>query len=283
MPAEKIAFITGGGDIALAAINYAIAQGYDVYIIGLHQHCNEAALAALNIPEDHILITPPEKLAVILSFLRRQNVRKLIMIGTVKRPSVLALRPDFTALCVLFRNLPIFIGAGDDKLLRILKGELERFSLDLIGLHRIWPDILAPSALRINEDKAKPLHALIKTGWQSAKQHGAADKGQSICIFPDGRIYKEGKDGTNALIQHAATQSGAGGILIKTAKPQQDLDLDMPTIGPETIEKLAAKGYQGLVIETQKTILHKRRKISDACEMHGMFMLSLNDEEASAL
>lgn len=280
MSAQKIAFILGGGDLARTAISYCHDKDYEIYIIALIDNCEAEALEHINQQAKEIIWCRLEKAEPILAFLKKHEIDKAVMIGAVKRPSFWQLRPDFTAIKIILKNL-IKIFGGDDSALRIIKTEiLKRSGAGLIGLHEVWPDICAPLDLSVGEPLSSLEFERVKKGWLAAKKHGKEDKGQSICIFPSGTILKESKKGTDALIKSAKEQ---GGFLIKTSKPQQDLTLDMPTIGPRTIETLARHGYKAAVIEASRTIIHDKEQVFSLCTAHNITLLALSDEQARAL
>jgi hypothetical protein len=280
MSAQKIAFILGGGDLARTAISYCHDKHYEIYIIALTDNCESDALDTIKDQAKEFIWCRLEKAGPILTFLKKYEIDKAVMIGAVKRPSFWQLKPDFTAIKIILKNL-IKIFGGDDSALRIIKTEiLKRSGARLIGLHEVWPEICAPLDLSIGKPLSAQEKKLVKKGWLAAKKHGEEDKGQSICIFPSGTILKESKKGTDALIISAKEQ---GGFLIKTSKPQQDLTLDMPTIGPRTIETLAQHGFKAAVIEAGRTIIHDREQVFSLCTKHEITLMALTDEQARAL
>ena len=77
------------------------------------------------------------------------------------------------------------------------------------------------------------------------------DAGQAAVAINDRVVALEAAEGTDAMLDRVALlrQNGRlrpndrrAGVLAKCAKPQQDLRVDMPTIGPKTIEGAAAAG-----------------------------------------
>jgi hypothetical protein len=280
MSAEKIAFILGRGDLAYSAIRECSAKGYEIYIVALTDNCESDELAKVTSKTKKVIWAKLEKAGTILNFLKDNEINKAVMIGGVHRPNILQLRPDFTALKIILGNLTK-IFRGDDAALNVLKQQIKkRSNCQLVGLHEIWPEICAPQDIHIGKSLSESQISLVKKGWLAAKQHGLEDKGQSICIYPNCDIAKETQKGTDALI--LAAQQPAG-ILVKTSKPQQDLSLDMPTIGIHTIKNLAKMNFCALVIESNKTIIHEQPEVFKLCEKYNITLISLSDEQARAL
>ena len=63
--------------------------------------------------------------------------------------------------------------------------------------------------------------------------------------------------------------SGRAGVLAKCAKPQQDLRVDMPTIGPRTVAGVAKAGLAGIVIEAGRVMIAERAETLNAAEESG--------------
>ena len=96
----------------------------------------------------------------------------------------------------------------------------------------------------------------VEFGWSIAKRLGDLDIGQSIAVKDQEVICVEAIEGTDEMIERAGLLCRAGGwVLIKVAKPQQDMRFDVPTIGPVTIENLKKNGGRCVAVEAGKTVI----------------------------
>ena len=96
----------------------------------------------------------------------------------------------------------------------------------------------------------------IRFGWQMAKEMGRLDVGQSVAVSDQAVLAVEAVEGTDECIRRAGALCRAGGFtVVKVAKPQQDMRFDVPTVGLQTLETLAAAGGRVLAIEAGRTIL----------------------------
>ena len=96
----------------------------------------------------------------------------------------------------------------------------------------------------------------IEFGWGIVKQMGELDIGQAIAVKEKEVIAVEAIEGTDRMIERAGKLCRSGGwTLIKTAKPNQDMRFDVPTIGMETIENLKRNGAVCVAVEAKKTLL----------------------------
>ena len=106
---------------------------------------------------------------------------------------------------------------------------------------------------------------------------GALDVGQSV-IVEDGYVLGiEAAEGTDNLIIRCAglRKKKTGAILIKMLKQNQDMRLDLPTIGPDTIKLLANYKYGGLAID-HKTIIIDPKATIELANNCGIFISTIS-------
>ena len=93
----------------------------------------------------------------------------------------------------------------------------------------------------------------------------------------------EAYEGTDALLARCIglRREGPGGVLVKLVKPGQDRRLDLPTIGPVTVQGAVAAGLAGIAVEAGGTILVDRPATIAAADAAGLFLLALRPEETA--
>jgi DUF1009 family protein len=105
---------------------------------------------------------------------------------------------------------------------------------------------------------------------------GGLDIGQSISVKDRTVLAVEAVEGTDACIERTGQLCPRGNwTLIKVAKPQQDMRFDLPTIGPQTIERMIAAGGKAIAIEAGMTILVDRDRTLRLANRHGICIISL--------
>lgn len=270
----RVGVIAGGGNLPFTVLDACREAGLEAFVAGLEGSVEAARYGAFLAPE-RCIIVKPEKIARIFSFFKKNNVSDLMVIGKIARPSVMSLRPDWAALSILVRHLNIYRKGGDDALLRALRAELERRGFYLHAVQDVVPDVLAGRGTIGTRGVEPHFYASVLTGWQAAKDHGDRDLGQSVCVKDGVVIGLEGADGTDALI--AQCDGDGRALLVKTSKPQQDMSLDVPTIGPQTIEALHKNGFAGCVIEAGKTLVHDREEVARLADLYGIFVVALDE------
>lgn len=250
---EKIGIIAGGGSLPVLLAGKLRREGAVAVtgLIGVDFGVGEAGK--------------------IIDFFKSQSVKKMVLVGSLRRPNWLALRTDWRGVKIISKIL--FRKVGDDALLKIIRRELEKEGFELLGIHELMPELLCPSgALGKTVPSEKMRHSIHK-GLQAARQHGAADKGQSVIvdIVTGDVIAREGRSGTDALMRSVAGYEGQK-ILVKASKPQQDLALDMPTVGSGTIETARQCGFIGIVVEAGKTLIPDIDDAVILADQYGIFI-----------
>lgn len=250
--------LAGEGDLPLRLVDHALTAGIPVCVI----HFNGCDYAPY--PAVPILKTPIERVGDIFRFLKNQSVTDVVLIGNLKRPKLSSLRPDWQGLKTLGRIAGAF-AKGDNDLLTTLKDEIERQGYRVRGIDYFLSDLTCKSGTLTGRSCTVDL----TKGIAASRAHGIADKGQSVLLHPDGTLSYEDQAGTNALIHR---HGRAGSILIKTIKPQQNPDLDRPTVGLDTVIFLSEKGCSGMAIQAGEVIFVNRDEAVAYANEHGLFI-----------
>jgi hypothetical protein len=274
--AAPLGIIAGGGDLPGQVAQAAVSAGRPVFIAALENFAEPRVIA----PYPHQFFRLGA-IGAIRSVLREKSCQDIVMIGPVKRPSILALRPDAEGVRLLSK-----IGkaafAGDDGLLAAIINVLSEDGFRVLGAHDILANVLGPEGLltQIGPDAAAT--ADVNRGIAVLKIMGAADIGQG-CVVQQGIVLAvEAIEGTDAMLGRVAAvaRPGPGGVLVKLAKPGQERRADLPTIGVATIRNAAAAGLRGVAFEAGGTILTDRDGMVGAADAAGLFLIGLNIGDA---
>lgn len=269
---EPLGILAGGGDLPARVADAARADGRAVFVVGLEGFADPATL----VPYPHAIIRLGAA-GRILAALRAQRCRDLVLIGAVRRPSVLNLRPDTVGVRLLARvGRAAF--AGDDGLLSALIHVLGEEGFRVVAAHEILADALAPAGLLTRAGPDEQAAADIARGVAVARALGGVDVGQG-CVVQQGVVLAvEAVEGTDAMLARCAALArvGAGGVLVKLVKPNQERRADLPTIGAGTVLAAAGAGLRGIAFEAQGAMLVDRATTVAAADAAGLFLLGLD-------
>ncbi len=274
---RALGILAGGGPLPGQVAAAAQAAGRRVFMVGLEGCAESAVLAAW--PHEVIRITNPGR---ILAALRAFGCQDLVLIGPVRRPSLLGHRPDAEGARILAR-----IGraafAGDNGLLGAVVRVLDEEGFRVIGAQEVLREALGPAGVLTRVAPDALAMADIRRAAEVARALGAVDVGQG-CVVQQGMVLAlEAAEGTDAMLARCAplARPGPGGVLVKLLKPGQERRADLPTIGPRTIRNAAAAGLRGVAFEAGSTILAEHAATVAAADAAGLFLLGLDPETVS--
>jgi UDP-2,3-diacylglucosamine hydrolase len=277
MPRPVLGILAGGGRLPGRIAAAARPAGRDVFMVGLEGFAEPEVLAPW--PHEVVRILAAGR---ILAALRAHGCQDLVLIGTVRRPSLLDLRPDAEGARMLAR-----IGraafAGDDGLLAAVVRIFGEEGFRVLGAHEILNEELGPAGLLSRAAPDAVAMADIHRGVAVLLALGAVDVGQG-CVVQQGVVLAvEAAEGTDPMLGRcgALARPGRGGVLVKLVKLGQDRRTDLPTIGPDTIRAAAAAGLRGVAFEAGGTIVADRETAVAAANAAGLFLLGLEPDALS--
>jgi DUF1009 family protein len=274
-PPAALGILAGGGPLPGRVAAAARAAGRSVFLVGLDGYAEPGVLAPF--PHATVRLGAAGR---ILSLLRQNHCRDLVLVGPVRRPSIFDLRPDAEGARILAR-----IGraafAGDDGLLAAVVRVLGEEGFRVLGAHEILTEAVGPRGLLTRTPADAQALADINRGVAVCRALGAVDVGQA-CVVQQGIVLAvEAIEGTDAMLARATAlaRPGIGGVLVKLVKPGQDRRADLPTIGPATVIEAAAAGLRGVAFEAGGTILTDREAIIAEADRRGLFLLGIDPSQ----
>jgi DUF1009 family protein len=269
----KLGLIAGGGGLPAAVAARCDAEGRPVFIIRL------AGFA-----DPHLTRWPGAEfgmaqIGAILKALKAEACTTVCLAGIVNRPDFKSLKPDFKGATLL----PGIVAAatqGDDALLRKILSIFEAEGFAVEGADDILGgETLAQGALGAVTPTPEQL-ADLRKALHVAEKSGELDIGQGAVVCDGLVLAVEAQEGTDAMLHRVAglpadlrgSPAAPKGALGKAPKPIQDLRVDMPVIGPRTVELAAAAGLAGIAGVTGRLILIDRPAIVAAADRLGLFV-----------
>lgn len=272
----KLGIIAGGGVLPKLLIEHCQAVGRDYFVIAVENNADKAIFSP-QIPHQWVRIG---QAGTGLKALQQQNVTEIVMIGTIHRPSFADLVPDLRTTA-FFAKIGLK-SLGDDGILRAVVAEIEGEGMRVVGIQDVMPELLAKSGVLTRTKPDKQALADIERGITTALTLGRLDIGQSVIVQQGLVLGVEGIEGTDELIKRCGTyqRQGVGGVLIKLRKPQQDMRIDLPTIGTRTIENLHAAGMRGVAIHTGNALIVDEEAVINLANKYKMFVIGIEPEES---
>ena len=195
----------------------------------------------------------------LLKFFRAQDIHHAIMAGQIAPKNLFDLRPDWKALMLLGklkqRNAESIFAAVAD--------ELAQAEVQLLPATTFLEDSLAPCGLIAGSKLSRQEEDDIDLGLKIAREMARLDIGQTVIVRSGTVVAVEALEGTNDTIRRGGELARSGAVMVKVAKPSQDMRFDVPVIGVETIRIAAEARLRVIAVEAGKTLLLERDAIVD--------------------
>jgi hypothetical protein len=149
---------------------------------------------------------------------------------------------------------------------RALNDELASAGITLVDSTQYCPDHLATPGVMTRRQPTDAQWADIWMGYEICSTISKLDIGQSIAVLDRDVIAVEAIEGTNAMIERAGKLCRVGGWTLIKMSTNQEMRVDVPTVGTTTIEKLAAARAGCLVLEAGRTIMLEKPKVIELAE-----------------
>jgi DUF1009 family protein len=275
MPLRALGVLAGGGPFPGQVAAAARRAGRPVFIVGFEDFADPAVIAPY--PHAYARLGAAGR---ILGLLRENAVQDLVLVGPVKRPGLLDLRPDLEGTKILARIGRGALFAGDDGLLAALVRVFAEEGFTVLGAHEIIAEALGPRGVLGAVAPDRQALADIARGVAILRAMGEADVGQACVVQLGCALAVEAIEGTDRMLARAAELAlpGPGGVLVKMVKPGQDRRADLPTIGPRTLEAAASAGLRGVAFEAGGTLMTDRGACIEAADARGLFLYGIDPD-----
>ena len=202
------------------------------------------------------------KFGEIINLIKEKKSKKVLFAGKIAKPNFSSLKLDLKGIYYM----PSVIRAskqGDAAIIKSIIKILANEGIKVISSIFFNPEL---SLKKGNYSIAKPSKQdiiSIKKGIAHFNKLNTLDHIQALVVANGKIIASEDKEGTKKMLSKSGKNSN--GILIKLPKKKQDLRMDLPTIGLQTLKDIKKYGLKGIVLKSKKNIfLDKKEAINFA-------------------
>ncbi|MUM78121.1 DUF1009 domain-containing protein [Pseudodesulfovibrio sp. F-1] len=269
---STIGLIAGGRQFPLLVAQGVKAHGCRLVVAGFTGHTNMEVAAHADVWRELKL----GKLGKLIDYFREHGVQRVIMAGTIDKPKVMDIRHlDMRAVKLLFSQK----GKGDSAILGALARELEREGMPVIPAHEYLPDLLTPTGVMTRREPDGREWEDLRFGWRIAKELGRMDIGQCL-VLREGIISAvEALEGTDQAIARGCALGGPGCVIVKIFKPGQQEQVDLPSLGLDTVRIMAEGSASCLGIEGGKSLFFDREAAVALADKAGIAIVGLSSDQ----
>ncbi|MGE0408557.1 MAG: LpxI family protein [Amphiplicatus sp.] len=274
---RKLGLIAGAGALPLRIA--AAAPRENLHVIRLEGVADEALK---RFPGDECGLA---ELGKIIRLMKAAGCDAAMLAGVVRRPDFASLRPDWRGAALI----PTLIAAaakGDGAILAAIVETLEGEGFLVIGADEALKDLAAPEGPLGRERPDTEDFADIGKAAALIRALGPFDVGQGAVVAGGHVLAVEAAEGTDAMLDRCAglaTQERRRGVLVKRPKPGQELRVDLPVIGAETVRRAAKARLRGVAVEARAALIIDARETAAIADALGLFVYGFTEAELRAL
>jgi DUF1009 family protein len=199
--------------------------------------------------------------------LREAGVKEAVLAGRVKHARAFdILKPDLLTLKVLTR----LRSRSTEAMLLTVADVLEEEGIELLDSTLLLRRHIATEGPMSRREPTKNEMESIRFGAEKARGLASLDVGQTVVVKRTAVVAAEAMEGTDLAIRRAAEVTDGPFVVVKVARPRQDMRFDVPVVGPNTIDSMESAGASVLALEAGRVLLLEREDLLQRAEALGM-------------
>lgn len=268
---KNIALVAGALDLPFFTRDALKRAGWNVFVVGLKNFYDE------RLAPDMVVRLGGGGRAI--REFRRRGIKKLTFVGALGHPNFSDLRPDFWTMRALLKILKN--QRGYDSMAVALNKVLEKQGFEIVAAQDLAPELAFETAGV--QTKVKPTKAdvaNIERAIEVSHTIGMADIGASVVVDKQ-VIAVEAAEGTarmlDRVVQMRKNKKKSSGVFAKMTKPGQDLRIDIPAIGVDTVNAVADAHLRGIIVNTKTCFVVNKPAVIAQANKRGIFIVAVDE------
>ncbi len=211
------------------------------------------------------------QLSKMITFLVKQGVKQVVMVGQIAPKNLFDLRPDLRTLLMLARlkqrNAETLFGGIAD--------ELAKDGITLLPATTFLEHLMPKAGHVAGPSPKKRRWEDAAYGFKIAKESSRLDIGQTVVVKKGTVLAVEAFEGTNEAVKRGGALGRGEATMVKVSKPKQDMRFDVPVVGPDTIRTAAAAGVDVIAVEANLTLILGKEEVLKECQTLKVSLLAV--------
>lgn len=245
----RVAVVAGYGVLPKLAAENLLKKGHSVLVVALDEAVSIGFSDVQGIDLEKISVTQIGKL---LKLLKKYNIESVLFAGKVNKTLIYSnLKFDLLAVKILagLRN------RKDDTVMDAICKLITENGMQIMDQTYALDSLYLAKGLYTKKKPTKEQEEDIAFGYDTAKELGRLDIGQTVVIKNKAVMALEAIEGTDLAIERGCKLAKEGAVVVKCAKPSQDLRFDIPTVGVDTLKILSDNNGVVLAVEAGRTFV----------------------------
>ncbi len=247
---HTLGLITGNGSFPELVVTEAKKQGMRVVLCAIQGETSKD----IEKKADACCWIRVGQLGRVIEFFKKEGADQAIMAGKITKTNLFKgeVQPDLE----MIKAMTKIKNHSDDSLLGAIADHLNQKGIRVLSSTTYLTESSLPKKGILTKQKpSKKELDDIEFGWNLAKEMGRLDVGQTVVVKNQAVLAVEAIEGTDEAILRGGKLGSGDVVVVKTAKPKQDMRFDVPTVGLNTLNVLIQARAKVLAFEAGKTIL----------------------------
>ena len=268
---KKIALVAGALQLPFFTRDALRRAGWDVFVVGLKNFVDP------KLRPDMVVRLGGAGRAV--REFRRRGIHNLVFVGAIGHPNLSDIRPDLWSLGALISIMKH--QRGYDSMATALNTVLEKRGFRVLAAQDLAPELAFQTAgVQTKTKPTKSDMADIERAVEVSHTIGKMDIGASTVVDKQ-VIAVEAAEGTAKMLERVvkmrAKKTRASGVFAKMTKPGQDLRIDIPAIGVDTVRAVANAHLRGIVVNTKTCFIVDRENVIREANKAKIFIIAMDE------
>ena len=267
---KKVALFAGALSLPFLARDEMRKNGWDVYVVGLKNFYDPA----LN-PDLVIRLGGAGRAA---RECKKRGIKKLCFVGALGHVNLADIRPDLWSIGVLLSVIKH--QRGYDSMAVAFNKALEKRGYEIVAAQDIAPSLtFEHSGIQTKTKPSRADIANMERAIDVSHTIGIADIGASVVVDKQ-VIAVEAAEGTARMLDRVVEmrknkRGRTSGVFAKMTKPGQDLRIDIPAIGLDTVRAVAAAKLRGIVVNAKTCFVIDKAAVIAAADKAKIFIMAV--------
>lgn len=248
-------------------------KGYRVVCCGI-AHESDPGLGKITDAYEEIKLGQLKKLR---DFFKTQGVTEAVMAGKIEKVNLFQghVQPDLEMAKVLLKARDF----RDDALLGGVAHYLSSHGIELQDSTLFLKNSVLGPGVHGKKKPTREIQEDIEFGWKIAKNLAGLDIGQTVVVKHKAVLALEAIEGTDEAIRRGGLLGKGEVVVVKVAKPHQDMRFDVPAVGLGTLERLVEAKAKALAFEAGKTLFLDLEKFIQGADRAGIVVAGYPNEK----
>lgn len=264
---NRIGIIVGNGKLPLYFLREAEEKDIICYPLGVLPSVDEEIKKHKNYKEFNI-----GEIGEIVKYFLLNDIKEIVMLGKIEKELLFKdMKLDIYGEKII-EKLP---DRKDETLLFAVIAFLRLNGIKVLPQNYLLKNFMFAARCYTSISPDERDRKTLKLGIEAAKRLSGLDAGQCVICKDQSVVALEGIEGTDETILRGGKLAGPGTIIVKMARPQQDMRVDIPAVGINTIKRAVEIGARGIAAEASKMLFLEQREAVELAEKHGIFIVGI--------